>query len=149
MERTYRYRNTTSPLLNTRWIARRLQTTTSPSVSIPYYNSPTSTKRMYLDYPGNTNGMNVQYVRNKIGDNYFIVYYKNVAQFKRTPLEVGRVFGVAKFTPSVNALRDWCKEMVEKYESTTDTADSEPIDVAGGFGPECHEEPNDNTRMIT
>ena len=104
---------------------------------------------MYLDYPGNSNGLNVQYVRNKIGNNYFIVYYKNVAQFKRTPLEVGRTFGVAKFTPTVNDLRDWCKEMVEKYESTSDTADSVPIDVAGGFGPECHEEPNDNTRMIT
>ena len=89
---------------------------------------------MYLDYPDNSNGMYVQYVRNKIGNNYFIVYYKNVAQFKRTPKEVGRVFGVGKFTPSVNALRDWCKEMVEKYEIAAVTEESVPIE--------------DNNRMI-
>ena len=34
-----------------------------------------------------------------------------------TPKEVGRVFGVAKFTPSVNAIREWCYEMVKKYDS--------------------------------
>ena len=37
---------------------------------------------------------------------------------ERTPKEVGRVFGIAKFTPSVNSIRDWCKEMVAKYEQT-------------------------------
>ena len=72
---------------------------------------------MYIPYPNNDSSSYVQYVRNKIGNNYFIVYYKNVAQFKKTPKEVGRVFGIAKFTPYVNALRDWCKEMVEKYEN--------------------------------
>ena len=72
---------------------------------------------MYYSYPSHDSNTQVQYVRNKIGNNYFIVYYKNVAQFKKTPKEVGRVFGIAKFTPYVNELRDWCKEMVEKYES--------------------------------
>jgi hypothetical protein len=93
---------------------------------------------MYYSYPLNDSKTQVQYVRNKIGNNYFIVYYKNVAQFKTTPKEVGRVFGVAKFTPYVNALRDWCKEMVDKYDST------EPgpviVDKATGFGPECHQD---------
>ena len=74
---------------------------------------------MYIPYPNNDSSSYVQYVRNKIGNNYFIVYYKNVAQFKKTPKEVGRVFGIAKFTPYVNELRDWCKEMVEKYETST------------------------------
>jgi hypothetical protein len=32
---------------------------------------------------------------------------------------VGRIFGIAKFTPSVNNIRDWCKEMVDKYEQPT------------------------------
>ena len=72
---------------------------------------------MYYSYPSHDSNTQVQYVRNKIGNNYFIVYYKNVAQFKKTPKEVGRVFGIAKFTPYVNDIRDWCKEMVEKYES--------------------------------
>ena len=31
-----------------------------------------------------------------------------------TPADVGRVVGVAKFTPTVNAIRDWCYEMIEK-----------------------------------
>ena len=70
---------------------------------------------MYYSYPSHDSNTQVQYVRNKIGNNYFIVYYKNVAQFKKTPKEVGRVFGIAKFTPYVNDIRDWCKEMVEKY----------------------------------
>ena len=72
---------------------------------------------MYLSCPYNDLQTQVTYVRNKIGNNYFIVYYKNAARFKLTPKEVGRVFGVAKFTPSVNNIRDWCKEMVEKYDS--------------------------------
>ena len=80
---------------------------------------------MYIPYPNNDSSSYVQYVRNKIGNNYFIVYYKNVAQFKKTPKEVGRVFGIAKFTPYVNELRDWCKEMVEKYETSTETQQME------------------------
>ena len=100
---------------------------------------------MYYNYPDNGNGTYVQYVRNRIENNYFIVYYKNVAQFKKTPKEVGRVFGVAKFTPGVNKIREWCKEMVEKYE-TTDTSESVPIDKEKGFGPECHED--GPTKMI-
>jgi Zn finger protein HypA/HybF involved in hydrogenase expression len=93
---------------------------------------------MYISYPNNDVSTQVQYVRNKIGNNYFIVYYKNAARFCFTPKEVGRVFGMAKFTPYVNNLRDWCKEMVEKYDSI----EQEPvsIDKATGFGPECHDD---------
>ena len=93
---------------------------------------------MYIPYPKNDLNTQITYVRNKIGNNYFIVYYKNAASFKLTPKEVGRVFGVAKFTPYVNALRDWCKEMVEKYDSTEQGPVS--IDKATGFGPECHDD---------
>ena len=75
---------------------------------------------MYYSYPSHDSNTQVQYVRNKIGNNYFIVYYKNAARFCKTPKEVGRVFGIAKFTPYVNDIRDWCKEMVEKYESPGD-----------------------------
>ena len=76
---------------------------------------------MYYSYPSHDSNTQVQYVRNKIGNNYFIVYYKNAARFCFTPKEVGRVFGIAKFTPYVNELRDWCKEMVEKYENQPKT----------------------------
>ena len=92
---------------------------------------------MYLSCPYNDLNTQVTYVRNKIGNNYFIVYYKNAARFKFTPIEVGRVFGMAKFTPTVNNIRDWCKEMVEKYDKT----EQGPVivDKATGFGPECHD----------
>ena len=108
---------------------------------------------MYLSCPYNDSNTQVTYVRNKIGNNYFIVYYKNAARFKLTPKEVGRVFGVAKFTPTVNNIRDWCKEMVEKYDSIDPGPvsigdDYVAIDKEKGFGPECHEEPNDNTKMV-
>jgi hypothetical protein len=45
------------------------------------------------------------------------VYYKNSSCIRFTPKDVGRVFGIAKFTPSANAIRDWCKTMVDKYEN--------------------------------
>ena len=109
---------------------------------------------MYYSYPSHDSKTQVQYVRNKIGNNYFIVYYKNAARFCFTPKEVGRVFGIAKFTPTVNDIRDWCKEMVEKYETTDSKPDLEPVSIgivdketeqsiamlrSTGFGPECHE----------
>ena len=109
----------------------------------------TITLIMYYSYPSHDSNTQVQYVRNKIGNNYFIVYYKNAARFCFTPKEVGRVFGVAKFTPGVNAIRDWAKEMVEKYDKTEKGPVS--IDKATGFGPECHDdekEPQENTKMI-
>ena len=95
------------------------------------------TLNMYYSYPSHDSNTQVQYVRNKIGNNYFIVYYKNAARFCFTPKEVGRVFGVAKFTPGVNNIKDWCKEMVEKYDSIEQGPVS--IDKQHGFGPECHE----------
>ena len=104
---------------------------------------------MYLSCPYNDLQTQVTYVRNKIGNNYFIVYYKNAARFKLTPKEVGRVFGVAKFTPTVNNIREWCKEMVEKYDSIDPGPVS--IDKEKGFGPECHEDdedPTKNTKMV-
>ena len=108
---------------------------------------------MRYDYPDNSVECSVTYVRNRIENNYFIVYYKNVARIRLTPKDVWRVFGVAKFTPGVNKIRDWCKEMVAKYESadnSSDTLNSGPVDKAGGVGPECHEDedPTANTKMI-
>jgi hypothetical protein len=58
-------------------------------------------------------------MRSRTGPNWFRVYYNNSCVIKFTPKDVGRVFGIAKFTPSVNNIRDWCKEMVSKYEQST------------------------------
>ena len=63
----------------------------------------------------------VTYMRTRNGPNWFRVYYNNMCCIRFTPVEVGRVFGIAKFTPSVNEIRNWCKEMVEKYETQPQT----------------------------
>ena len=81
-----------------------------------YYTTTTHSQMEYA-CPNNTNESNVVYHRNKTGNNYFRVYYKNAAYIRMTPKEVGAVFGIAKFTPTVNEIRNWCKEMVEKYEN--------------------------------
>lgn len=75
---------------------------------------------MEYNYPDNTNDCSVTYMRTKTGPNHFRVYYNHGACIRFTPVDVGRVFGIAKFTPSVNKIRDWCKEMVEKYDGKTD-----------------------------
>ena len=90
-------------------------------------------------------------MRTRIGPNWFRVFYKNSAYIRFTPKEVGRVFGIAKFTPGVNDIRDWCYKMVEKYGSEADKVNDEyrKYIEKHGFGPEVHEEPNDYTKMIT
>ena len=105
---------------------------------------------MEYNYDKNTNNCNVTYMRTRTGPNCFRVFYKNSACIRYTPKEVGRCFGVAKFTPGVNDIRDWCYQMVEKYGSDTDK-DNEAYKKyieKHGFGPEVHEEPNDNTKMV-
>ena len=80
---------------------------------------------MEIQYPKNTKDCNVTYMRPPSGPNWFRVYYKNAAHIRLTPKEVGRVFGIAKFTPTVNEIREWCKEMVEKYETQPKTQQME------------------------
>ena len=120
---------------------------------------------MKYNYPNNTNDTNVTYMRTREGPNHFRVYYKNGAQIRFTPKEVGAVFGVARFTPTVNEIRDWCYTMIHEYGSDDDKLDdnyikyiekqrkasSSPMEKTptSGFGPEVHQEPNDNTKMVT
>ena len=105
---------------------------------------------MEYHFPDNTDNTNITYMRTRTGPNYFRVYYKNAAYIRLTPKDVGRVFGIAKFTPSVTAMRDWCYEMVKQYGSEEDKSDDGYLNYISkhGFGPEVHEEPNDNTKMV-
>ena len=105
---------------------------------------------MQYSFPDNTNECSVVYNRERFGPNYFRVYYKNAAYIRLTPKDVGRVFGVAKFTPNINAMREWCYEMIDKYGDETDKTNEDYIKYIKkhGFGPEVHEEPNDNTKMV-
>lgn len=112
---------------------------------------------MQYNYDKNTKECNVTYHRTRTGPNWFLVFYKNSACIRFTPKDVGRVFGIAKFTPGVNEIREWCYEMVSKYGSEEDKDNDEyrKYIEKHGFGPEAHradvevhEEPNDNTKMV-
>ena len=105
---------------------------------------------MEYNCPNNTVDSSVTYMRTRTGPNFFRVYYKQGCCIRFTPKEVGKVFGVAKFTPSVNAIRECCYEMIKEYGNETDKTDQAYRDYIAkqGFGPEVHEEPNDNTKMV-
>ena len=75
---------------------------------------------MEYQCPHNDHKTMITYMRSRTGPNWFRVYYNNSCVIRFTPKDVGRVFGIAKFTPSVNNIRDWCKEMVNKYDQPAD-----------------------------
>ena len=111
---------------------------------------------MEYNYPDNTNDCSVTYMRTREGPNHFRVFYKNAAQIRYTPKEVGAIFGVARFTPGVNKIRDWCYEQVNKFGSETDKTDENYLNYIAkhGFGPEVHSEEDTedgtkNTKMVT
>ena len=111
------------------------------------------------EFPQNTRDCNIVYNRTREGPNHFRIFYKNAAQIRFTPKEACRIFGVAKFTPTVNAMREWCYEMIRQYGSEQDQDNEEYQNYIAkhGFGPEVHEEPNTcdptdptaNTKMVT
>ena len=54
-----------------------------------------------------------------------------------------------KGTPTGDDLRDWFAELAYKDAKAKPTTVSKDQIAAEGFGPEAHEEPNDNTKMVT
>ena len=85
---------------------------------------------MEYQCPHNDHKTMVTYMRSRTGPNWFRVYYNNSCVIKFTPKEVGRVFGIAKFTPSVNNIRDWCYEMVNKYDQPADMGSNDDNSVS-------------------
>jgi hypothetical protein len=98
-------------------------------------------------FPGNTPSCNFEYFRQREGPDYFVSYYKNSSRLHYEALSTWRVLGVAKHTDTGKALKAWCLEMVAT-NLPKEALDMKAI-AAQGFGPEAHEEPNDNTRMVT
>ena len=103
-------------------------------------------------FPGNGRGLHVEFMRMREGPNYFCFYYKNSSRLVNAtdPKDVWRCMGVAKYTDTAKALKEWAVEMVEatlpKPELDMDQIKTE------GFGPEAHVEDDDptaNTKMIT
>ena len=98
-------------------------------------------------FPGNTTQCNFEYFRVREGPNYFVSFYKNSSRLHYDPKECWRVLGTAKFTDSGKALKQWAVEM---FDSNLPKPELDMVAIsAEGFGPEAHEEPNDNTRMVT
>ena len=100
-----------------------------------------------IDYPGNDSGLMVQYNRMREGPNYFMIYYKNTSVLRQDPKDAWRVMGSAKFTASSQELKQWCLDIHDKYghveeESRKDTSFVSEVQQE-------HEEPNDNTKMVT
>ncbi len=119
-----------------------------------------------VSFPLNTPDCNFTYFRVREGPNYFVSYYKNSSRLHYDPKNCWRVLGVAKFTNTGKALKEWAVEM---YESNLPKPELDMAVIAvEGFGPEAHqepeletiranfdeaiarirEEPNDNTRTI-
>ena len=97
-------------------------------------------------FPGNGKGLYVEYHKNRTGPNCFLSFYKNTSRLHTDPKDCWRVLGMAKHTETGKALKEWC---VEVFEGDTPKPDLDMDAIKKtGFGPEAHEEPNDNTRMI-
>ena len=97
-------------------------------------------------FPLNTKDCNFEYFRVREGPNYFVSYYKHSSQLHYDPKNCWRVLGVAKFTDTGKALKEWAVGLFEdnlpKPEPVADTS----------FASEAmseEEAPNDNTKMIT
>ncbi len=104
---------------------------------------------MIIEFPGNTRDCTFTYIRNKVGGNYFVCYYKNSSCLRTDPIEVRRILGLAKFTSTGQALKDWAVEMVEKYGKIATEA---PVGIKDtSFASEALDEsdPNYQTRTIT
>jgi len=99
-----------------------------------------------LEFTGNEQDCSFTYHRTREGPNFFVSHYKGSTQGHNDPKECWRTLGVAKFTDSGKALKQWCLDMDEQYGDTQ----LEPR-VDTSFASEAMDEvsPTDNTKMIT
>jgi len=88
-----------------------------------------------IDFPGNEQDCSFTYFKVREGPNYFVSYYKGSTRGHLDPKDCWRVLGddksslgVAKFTTTGNALKDWAIEVSLDEQSpdlTTDDGGSE------------------------
>ena len=67
------------------------------------------------EFEGNTQYMRYEYHRVREGPNYFVSYYKHSSRLIYDPKDCWRTLGVAKFTDTGKALKEWCLLMDETY----------------------------------
>lgn len=106
-----------------------------------------------LEFEGNEQDCSFTYHRTHEGPNFFVSHYKGSTRGHNDPKECWRTLGVAKFTDSGKALKQWCLDMDEQFNKP------DPIETFRGsgrkdtsFASEVQDEevsPTDNTKMIT
>ena len=108
----------------------------------------------------NTQYMRYEYHRVREGPNYFVSYYKNSSRLHYDPKDCWRTLGVAKFTDTGKALKDWCLLMDdthgakqrESWATGAEGAESEArsgrIDTSFASEAMMEENPCENTKMV-
>ena len=96
----------------------------------------------------NSSSMRYEYHRVREGPNYFVSYYNHSSRLHYDPKNCWRTLGVAKFTDTGKALKEWCLSMDEQY-GVQELPEDGRKDTS--FASEAMEEesPTDNTKMIT
>jgi len=106
-----------------------------------------------LEFEGNTPSCSFTYTRTREGPNYFVSHYKGSTRGHNDPKECWRTLGTAKFTDSGKALKEWCLEMDQLYNSGPLASEAQPSGRKDtSFASEIMEEevnPTEDTKMIT
>jgi len=100
-----------------------------------------------VTFPGNGNGFYAEY--DKKAD-HFVVLYKNSARFCKDPVDVRRSLGVAKFTPSGDAVKEWAVEVSTPIREKRATLEAR-ADTSFASEAQADTDPDDptaNTRMV-
>ena len=100
-----------------------------------------------IEWEGNEQDCSFTYHRTREGPNFFVSHYKNTTMGHNDPKECWRTLGVAKFTDSGKALKEWCLEMDSLYNSHEEEEGRKDTSFASEVQSE--EEPQENTKMIT
>ncbi len=68
-----------------------------------------------IPFQHNDKDFSITYYRTREGPNWFLCYYKNAASGMIEPLDAWRTLGIARFTDTGKALKQWCLDMHEQY----------------------------------
>ena len=94
----------------------------------------------------NNSSMRYEYHRTREGPNWFMCYYKGSAMIRTDPKEAWRTQGVAKFTDTGKALKEWCLEMHDTY---VDSVKEGKKNTSFSSEAILEEDPTTNTKMVT
>jgi hypothetical protein len=102
-------------------------------------------------FEGNSQYMRYEYHRVREGPNYFVSYYKHSSRLHYDPKDCWRTLGVAKFTDTGKALKEWCLSMDDQYGAGGAEGEARSGRADTSFASEAMEEesPTDNTKMVT